>query len=108
VKYLSKKTIIDGHEFPSKKEGKRYVELKRRQELGEITNLELQPPFLLQEGFTKNKKKYRPITYIADFRYIEDGKTIVEDVKGFKTPEYMLKKKLLLYKYDDFEFREIK
>lgn len=108
MKYKSKKTIIDGHEFPSKKEGKRYVELKRRQELGEISNLELQPPFLLQEAFTRDKKKYRPITYIADFRYIENGKVIVEDVKGFKTPEYKIKKKLLLYKHEGFEFREIK
>jgi len=108
VKYLSKKTIIDGITFDSKKESKRYIELKRRQELGEISSLELQPPFLLQEGFKRDGKKYRPITYIADFKYIENGKVIVEDVKGFKTPEYKIKKKLLLYKYGDFEFREIK
>ena len=108
MKYLSKKITIDGHEFPSKREGKRYVELKRKLELGEITNLELQPPFLLQEGFKRDGKKYRPITYIADFKYVEDGKVIVEDVKGFKTPEYKLKKKLLLYKCEGFEFREIK
>lgn len=108
MKYLSKKITIDGHEFPSKKEGNRYVELKRKQELGEIFDLELQPPFLLQEGFKRDGKKYRPITYIADFRYVEDGKVIVEDVKGFKTKEYMLKKKLLLYKHEGFEFREVK
>ena len=108
MKYLSKKTIIDGIKFDSKKEGLHYLELKKLQEQGKISNLELQPPFLLQEGFTRDKKKYRPITYIADFRYIEDGKVIVEDVKGFKTPEYKLKKKLLLYKYNDFEFREVK
>ena len=108
MKYLSKKTIIDGITFDSKKESKRYIELKRRQTLGEISCLELQPPFLLQEGFTRDKKKYRPITYIADFKYVENGKVIVEDVKGFKTPEYKIKKKLLLYKYGDFEYREIK
>lgn len=108
MKYLNKKIIIDGHEFPSQKEGKHYLELKRRQELGEISSLELQPPFLLQEGFKRDGKKYRPITYIADFKYIENGKVIVEDVKGYKTPEYKIKKKLLLYKYEGFEFREIK
>lgn len=108
MKYLSKKTIIDGITFDSKKEGLHYLELKRRQELGEISNLELQPSFLLQEKFKRDGKIYRPITYIADFRYVEEGKVIVEDVKGFKTPEYKIKKKLLLYKYEGFEFREIK
>ena len=108
MKYLSKKTIIDGITFDSKKEGLHYLELKRRQELGEISNLELQPSFLLQEKFKRDGKTYRPITYIADFRYVEEGKVIVEDVKGFKTPEYKIKKKLLLYKYEGFEFREIK
>ena len=111
MKYLSKKTIIDGITFDSKKESQRYIELKRRQTLGEISCLELQPPFLLQEGFTRDKKKYRPITYIADFRYVENGKVIVEDVKSSFTAKdkvYKIKKKLLLYKYGDFEFREIK
>lgn len=108
MKYLSKKTVIDGITFDSKKEGLHYLELKRKQELGEISNLELQPSFLLQDKFKRDGKTYRPITYIADFRYVENGKIIVEDVKGFKTKEYMLKKKLLLYKYTDFEFREVK
>ncbi len=108
MKYHNKKVIIDGHKFDSRKEGEHYLELKRRQNLGEISNLELQPSFLLQEGFKRDGKKYQPITYIADFRYIENGKVIVEDVKGFKTLVYMIKKKLLLYKYDDFEFREVK
>lgn len=107
MKYLSKKTTIDGITFDSKKEAGRYVELRKLQEQHIISNLELQPVFLLQEGFKKDKKKYRPITYIADFKYIENGKVIVEDVKGFKTPEYKIKKKLFLYKYD-VDFREIK
>lgn len=108
MKYLSKKTTIDGITFDSKKEGLHYVELKKLEKQGKISNLELQPSFLLQDGFKRDGKKYRPITYIADFRYVENGKVIVEDVKGFKTPEYKIKKKLLLYKYEGFEFREIK
>lgn len=111
MKYLSKKTVIDGITFDSKKESKRYIELKRRQELGEISSLELQPPFLLQEGFKRDGKKYRPITYIADFKYNENGKVIVEDVKSSFTAKdkvYKIKKKLLLYKYEGFEFKEIK
>ena len=108
MKYKSKRTLIDGVAFASKKEAGRYLVLKDLQKKNKIKKLELQPAFLLQESFVRNKKKYRPIYYVADFRYEEDGKTIVEDVKGFKTPEYRLKKKLLLYKYDDFEFKEIK
>ena len=106
MKYKSKQTIVDGVAFASKKEAGRYKQLKEMENNKTISNLELQPAFILQESFTKNKKKYRPIIYVADFRYIENGVTIVEDVKGFKTPEYRLKKKLLLYKYDGFEFRE--
>lgn len=111
MKYLSKKTTIDGITFDSKKEGLHYVELKKLEKQGKISNLELQPSFLLQEGFKRDGKKYRPITYIADFRYIENGKVIVEDVKSSFTAKdkvYKIKKKLLLYKYGDFEFREIK
>lgn len=108
VKYKSKKVVIDGHEFPSKMEGNRYIKLREMQRENKISDLELQPPFLLQEGFTRDGKKYRPITYVADFRYKIGDKVVVEDVKGFKTPEYKLKKKLLLYKYGGFEFKETK
>lgn len=111
MKYLSKKTTIDGITFDSKKEGLHYVELKKLEKQGKISNLELQPSFLLQEGFKRDGKKYRPITYIADFRYIENGKVIVEDVKSSFTAKdkvYKIKKKLLLYKYEGFEFKEIK
>lgn len=107
MKYLSKKTVVDGITFDSKKESLRYLDLKRKQELGQISDLELQPSFELQEKFKRDGKTYRPIVYVADFRYIENGKVIVEDVKGFKTKEYQLKKKMLLYKYEGFEFREV-
>jgi len=108
VKYKSKITEIDGIKFASKMEANRYTELKEMQRENKISNLELQPSFLLQESFTRDKKKYRPIVYVADFRYKIGDKVIVEDVKGFKTPEYKLKKKLLLYKYEGFEFKETK
>lgn len=107
MKYLSKKTVVDGITFDSKKESLRYLDLKRKQELGQISDLELQPSFTLQEKFKRDGKTYRPIVYVADFRYVENGKVIVEDVKGFKTKDYILKKKMLLYKYEDFEFREV-
>lgn len=102
-KYNSRKTIIDGITFDSKKEAKRYVELKNKQEEGKITNLRLQVPFELVPSFTieidGKKRKRRNIRYIADFVYYEDSKKIVEDVKGRKTDVYKLKKKLFEYKY---------
>lgn len=108
-KYHSKKVIVDGIEFDSKKEGKRYQELKLLEKVNEIRDLQLQKVFELQPAFKKNGKTYRKTTYKADFYYfsIKDNKYIVEDVKGFKTEVYKLKKKMFEYKYQDLELREI-
>lgn len=110
TKYKSKKIEYDGHKFDSIKEKKHYEELKKLEKQGKISSLELQPSFILQEKFKRDGKTYRPITYIADFKYFEDGKVIVEDVKSYFTAKnevYKIKKKMLLYKYEDFEFREV-
>lgn len=108
-KYHSKKVILDGIEFDSKKEAKRYSELKLLERAGQIKDLELQKVFELQPSFKKNNKTYRKTTYKADFCYFdnEKGKYIVEDVKGFKTEVYKLKKKMFEYKYQDLELKEI-
>ena len=98
-KYSSAKTDIDGIRFDSKKEAGFYAELKLREKAGEITHLRLQPRYLLQEAFKHEGKQYREMEYVADFEYIENGETVVVDVKGFKTAVYMIKKKLFLYKY---------
>jgi gp72 family protein len=100
-KYSSAKTDIDGIRFDSKKEAEFYAELKLREKVGEISHLRLQPRYLLQEAFKHEGKQYREIEYVADFEYIENGVTVVVDVKGFRTAIYMLKKKLFLYKYGD-------
>lgn len=100
-KYNNNKIIIDDIKFDSNKEARRYKELLLLQKLGKISNLELQPHFLLQDSFKYNNKTYRKIEYIADFKYFdkEANELIVEDVKGFKTDIYKLKKKLFIYKY---------
>lgn len=107
-KYRNKKVIVDGKEFDSKKEGNRYKELILLERAGEISNLELQPRFLLQDKFKKNGKTYRKIEYVADFKYIENGKTIVEDVKGIQTDVFKLKHKIFEKVYPDLELRIIK
>lgn len=96
-KYNNKKTIVDGIKFDSKKEAKRYKELKILLDARIIKNLELQPRFLLLDKYKQDGKTIRKIEYVADFRYFDNelGKEVVEDVKGMKTAIYKLKKKWL-------------
>lgn len=108
-KYKNKKVVVDGITFDSRKEAKRYSELKFMERCGLIKDLELQKPYELQPKFRKNNKTYQKITYIADFTYydIEREQIVVEDVKGYKTDVYKLKKKLFEYKYLELELREV-
>lgn len=109
-KYKAKKVIVDGITFDSKKEARRYQELKLLERAGVIKGLVLQPCFLLQEKFKYKDKTERKIKYIADFKYLDTktGKVVVEDVKGYKTDVYKLKRKLFLKKYGEaYEFTEI-
>lgn len=108
-KYKNKKVVYDGIKFDSQKEKNHYIGLKMSLKAGIIKDLELQKVFELQPSFKKNGKTYRKITYKADFCYfnIKEGKYIVEDVKGFKTEVYKLKKKLFEYKFKDYELKEI-
>ena len=107
-KYRNKKVIVDEKEFDSKREENRYKELKLLERAGEIKDLELQPRFLLQDSFKKNGRTFRKIEYVADFKYIENGKTIVEDVKGMQTDVFKLKHKIFEKVYSDLELRIIK
>ena len=107
-KYRNKKTQIDMYVFDSIAESKRYKELVLLQRAGKISELQLQPKFLLQESFKKNGKTYRKIEYIADFMYEENGHVIVEDVKGKETEVFKLKRKLFEYKYRGLELKIIK
>lgn len=108
-KYNNKKTIVDNIKFDSKAEANRYIELKMLEKARKISDLELQPKFILQEQYINNKgEKIRAITYKADFCYLEGNKIVVEDVKGVETKEFKIKKKLFENKYRDIDFRLIK
>ena len=106
MKYGNKKTKVDDILFDSKKEAKRYVELKLLLRGGNIQNLIVQPVYLLQNAFKAYGKTIRKIEYVSDFQYEIKGQIIVEDVKGFKTDVYKLKRKLFLFKYPDIKFIE--
>ena len=105
-KYNNKKTIVDGIKFDSEMESHYYIYLKHLKEIGEVVDFVLQPTYLLQEGFDLNGKRIRPITYRADFKVIyKDGHEEVIDVKGKLTEEFKIKRKMLLYRYRDINFK---
>lgn len=108
-KYGNIKTIIDGIKFDSKAEAERYCELKLLEKAGVIKNLKIQPRFILQHSFKHKGKTIRAITYVADFQYTENGKEIVEDVKGVKTAVFKIKEKMFLNIYDGiYELRIVR
>lgn len=124
-KYGARKVTIDGITFDSRKEAQRYRELKLLLLTGQIIGLQMQVPFELVpaqyeetgEVYSKGSRKGQPkqgkcieksVVYLADFVYIEDGRRIVEDVKGMRTKDYILKRKLFRYRYgSEYEFREV-
>lgn len=115
-KYRNKKVVVDGIEFDSKKEGERYLVLKKAQANGVISELSLQPKWAampakketyVEHLKTKDKIKERtivqPIKYTADFSYIKDGQLVVEDVKGSPfavSRDVPLRLKLMKYFHD--------
>ena len=93
-KYGAKKTGTHA----SQKEHNRAAQLKLWQRAGVISNLREQVPFVLipaQRG-ADGKVVERECKYIADFVYDKDGVTVVEDTKGFRTKDYIIKRKLML------------
>lgn len=109
-KYRNKKVICDGFKFDSKREAKRWIELKLLERANKITELERQKRFELQPSYTNsNNEHIRAITYIADYYYFDKkrGKYVVEDVKGVRTEAYKLKKKIFEYVYPDLVIEEI-
>ena len=120
MKYGNKKIDVDGIQFDSKKEARRYCELKLLQQAGKIEALELQKEFELIpaqyeyfERYGKTGKRLKDgkrcieqsCTYKADFAYLQDGQLVVEDVKGFRDPQsagyakFVIKRKLMLERY---------
>lgn len=116
-KYGNSKVIIDGIKFDSELEGKRYKQLKLLERAGEIKDLQLQVPYILQESYRKYDSKehkwktIQAIKYVADFVYfdIRKGKVIVEDTKSepTKTAVFKIKKKIFEYKYQNLELTEV-
>lgn len=106
TKYKNKKAIVDGIEFDSKKEAARYQELKVLVAAGRISDLKRQVKFtLIPSQRIDGKVVERECYYIADFVYNENGKEVVEDVKGYRNPQsagyakFVIKRKMMLHLY---------
>lgn len=108
-KYGSRKITRDGITFDSLKEYRRWVDLSLLEKAGKVTDLQRQVKFVLipaqyepdtigaRGGVKRGKLIEREVSYVADFVYTEDGKRVVEDTKGFKTKDYIIKRKMMLY-----------
>lgn len=113
-KYKNTKVVVEGIVFQSKREANRYQELSLLERVGAIKNLKRQVKYTLipsqyekiwnpqKKAFVRGKCLERECSYVADFVYVDvkSGEVVVEDVKGFRTPEYILKRKMLLYLHD--------
>lgn len=101
TKYGNRKVITsDGIQHDSQREANRWCELKLLERAGKIKDLDRQVKFTLIPAQYEGKKLVeRECAYIADFVYRDAdlGKTIVEDTKGFKTKDYIIKRKLMRY-----------
>ena len=113
-KYNAKKVSLDGYAFDSIRESERYQELKLLEKAGEIRALRVHPVINLQPAFMYRGTRIRGILYESDFYYVEEhdgiGIDVYEDVKGFETPVFKLKWKLLLFQYQlsPIEFRIVR
>jgi hypothetical protein len=94
-KYHATPTTIDGIRFDSKKEATRYGWLLFRQKRGEIADLRWQVRYPIDVTNLQTGEVTSCGAYVADFVYVENGQTVTEDVKGFRTPLYRLKCKLV-------------
>ena len=109
-KYNARKTTIDGYTFDSLAEGRRYQQLKLAVKSGDISNLIIQPEFVLQDGFTDNQgKRQQAIKYRGDFEYLDKNtnELVIEDVKGKKTQVFLIKKKMFLKRYPNLALRVV-
>lgn len=96
-KYGNHVLVVGGERFDSEKELIRYQQLRLLQRAGEISDLQRQVRYeLIPAQCSTGGHKERSVVYIADHVYQENGATVVEDAKGYRTADYIIKRKLML------------
>ena len=101
-RFYAKKVEADGYKFDSDMEYQRYLLLKELEQDKKIANLKIHPCYELQEAYISyDGRKVKPLNYEADFEYYDmaTDKLIVEDVKGFATPDFEIHRKLFDYAF---------
>jgi hypothetical protein len=101
-----KKVVIDGITFDSRAEAARYNQLQLLVRTGEISELQVHPEFILVDAFEHPAQgAIKQIAYRPDFKYrdMRSGRTVIEDVKGFRTPDFDIKRKLFLNRYRNLD-----
>jgi len=108
-KYRNRKSTRNGITYDSQKEARRHAELLLLEKAGRISSLQRQVKFVLiptqrepdtigkRGGVKKGKTIEQECSYVADFVYVQNGETVVEDSKGFRTADYKIKRKLMLW-----------
>lgn len=114
LKFRNKPTEVEGLRFDSKREAARYAELQLLEKAGDIRHILFHPTFVLQDAFDSviAGTRVRAVRYEADFQYQErsmDGWIdVVEDVKGFETEGFKIKKKLFWKRYPNLTLRIVR
>ena len=99
-KYNSERVQLDGYTFDSKAEARRYGALRLLVASGHIRDLRVHPRYVLQKAWIDAAgKKQSAITWTGDFQYLEDGRLVIEDVKGVRTAVFNLKLRMFKFKY---------
>ncbi len=106
-KYRNVPVEAYGIRFDSKAELRRYEQLRMLQLSGAITDLTVHPRYELLPARTIDGKRERAVRYEGDFSYTEGGRIVCEDVKGYETAVFRLKRRLFLDRYPDIELRVI-
>ena len=106
-KYGNRKTTVGQRTFDSAKEARRYQQLCLAEKAGAIRNLQMQVRReLIPAQYINGRCAERAVTYTSDFEYDTDSGHTVEDVKGMRTKEYVIKRKLMLWRHH-VQIREV-
>ena len=96
AKYRNQRVQYGDQTFDSKRERDRYIDLSLLESAGKISNLRLQPRYILKcSGEPLRYPSGRKLVYVADFEYEEDGKVVIEDTKGYATNVYKIKRAIM-------------
>lgn len=109
----TKRKVVDGVNFRSTLEATAYQILHGWEMAGAISNLKLQPVFIIQAKFLRDGKTIRSMKYTPDFSFVSEnhplwkpGERVIVEAKGFRTQPFLMRRKLFLCKYPDLRYEE--